>query len=56
VSSATCQRGGKITKSTLATPASAEGEVSTVKRDGSAWSKLRAPMVMKRARSYLYGT
>ena len=36
VSSATCQRGGKMTKSTLATPGCPEGEVSTVKIDGSA--------------------
>ena len=31
------------------------GEVSTVKIDGSGWSKLTVPMVLKRARSYLYG-
>ena len=35
VCSATIQRGGKITKSTLATPGVCEGEVSTVKIDGS---------------------
>src|SRR5689334_18775404 len=36
VSSATCQRGGKMTKSQLAVPAFSEGDVSTVKIDGSA--------------------
>jgi hypothetical protein len=35
VSSATIQRGGKITKSALARPGTSEGEVSTVKIDGS---------------------
>src|SRR3954462_9558501 len=35
VSSATVQRGGKITKSQFATPACDEGDVSTVKMDGS---------------------
>src|SRR6185295_7852642 len=35
VSSATIQRGGKITKSQFATPACGEGDVSTVKIDGS---------------------
>src|SRR3954467_7187008 len=35
VSSATSQRGGKITKSQLATPACDEGDVSTVKMEGS---------------------
>src|SRR4249920_1896311 len=34
VSSATIQRGGKITKSQFATPACDEGDVSTVKIDG----------------------
>src|SRR5688572_12728857 len=56
VFSATSQRGGKMTKSTLATPGCAEGEVSTVKMDGSAWSKVTVLIAMKRARSYLYGT
>src|SRR3990167_1519025 len=56
VSSATIQRGGKMTKSQLATPGWPEGEVSTVKIDGSAWSKLTVLIAMKRARSYLYGT
>src|SRR5258707_361883 len=36
VCSATDQRGGKITKSTLAVPGVSEGDVSTVKIDGSA--------------------
>ena len=35
VCSATSQRGGKITKSMFATPTVSEGEVSTVKIDGS---------------------
>ena len=56
VSSATLQRGGKMTKSTLATPARSEGEVSTVKIEGSGWSKLTVLIAMKRASSYLYGT
>ena len=34
----------------------ADGEVSTVKIDGSGWSKLTVLKVLKRARSYLYGT
>src|SRR5678816_3613168 len=55
VSSATDQRGGKMTKSQLATPGSPDGDVSTVKMDGSGWSKLTVLIVMKRARSYLYG-
>ena len=53
VSSATSQRGGKITKSRLASPGNSECEVSTVKIDGSGWSKLIVPMAMNRARSYL---
>ncbi len=53
--SATCQRGGKITKSQLATPGCPEGEVSTVKMDGSEWSKVTVLTAMKRARSYLQG-
>src|SRR3990167_3018893 len=56
VSSATIQRGGKMTKSQLAVPAVSDGEVSTVKIDGSGWSKLIEPMVMKFAVSYLNGT
>ena len=55
VCSATVQRGGKITKSTLAVPRVSEGDVSTVKIDGSAWSKLTVFIVLKRARSYLKG-
>ena len=55
VCSATIQRGGKITKSTLAVPGVSEGEVSTVKIDGSGWSKLTVLIALKRARSYLYG-
>src|SRR5438552_2530142 len=55
VSSATIQRGGKITKSTFAVPGMSEGDVSTVKIDGSGWSKLIEPMVMKCAVSYLIG-
>ena len=53
VCSATSQRGGKITKSQLAVPGTSLGEVSTVKIDGSGWSKLTVPIVLKRARSYL---
>src|SRR5580700_3672685 len=56
VSSPTSQRGGKITKSTLARPGDSLGEVSTVKIDGSGWSKLIVPIVMNLAVSYLYGT
>src|SRR5438552_3313306 len=55
VSSATSQRGGKITKSQLATPGISEAEVSTVLIDGSGWSKLTELIAMKRARSYLNG-
>ncbi len=53
VCSATVQRGGKITKSTLAVPGVSDGEVSTVKIDGSGWSKLTLLTALKRARSYL---
>jgi hypothetical protein len=53
VCSATIQRGGKITKSQLAVPAVSVGEVSTVKIDGSGWSKLTVPIVLNSARSYL---
>src|SRR5438477_11752189 len=56
VSSATSQRGGKITKSQLAVPGVSLGDVSTVKIDGSGWSWLIEPIVMKRAVSYLNGT
>src|SRR5437868_13508049 len=55
VSSATIQRGGKITKSQFAVPGVSEGEVSTVKMDGSGWSKLIEPIVMKCAVSYFTG-
>ena len=47
VSSATIQRGGKMTKSQFATPGVSDGLVSTVKMLGSGWSKLIEPMVLK---------
>src|SRR5438105_13586965 len=52
VSSATSQRDGKITKSQFAVPGVSEGDVSTVKIDGSGWSKLMEPIAMKFAVSY----
>src|SRR6185436_13911392 len=55
VSSCTSQRGGKITKSQLAVPGVSLGEVSTVKIDGSGWSKLIEPIVMKSLVSYFSG-
>src|SRR3954469_25693029 len=55
VSSATSQRGGNMTKSQLAVPGVSDGDVSTVKIDGSGWSKLIEPMVMKCAVSYFTG-
>jgi hypothetical protein len=55
VFSITSQRGGKITKSQFAVPGVSLGEVSTVKIDGSGWSKLIEPIVMKRAVSYFSG-
>ena len=55
VFSATAQRSGKITKSMLAVPAVSEGDVSTVKIDGSGWSKRIAPTGENVARPYLYG-
>src|SRR3954468_22291196 len=55
VSSATIQRGGKTTKSALARPGVSEGLVSTVKIDGSGWSKLTVPIALKQARSYFQG-
>src|SRR5581483_463315 len=55
VSSATSQRGGKITKSQLAQPGVSLGDVSTVKIDGSGWSKLIEPKAMKRDKSYFIG-
>ena len=53
VFSATSQRSGKMTKSTLAVPGVSEGEVSTVKMLGSAWSNRIGPTGEKRRRSYL---
>ncbi len=53
VSSATSQRSGKITKSMLAVPGVSEGEVSTVKMLGSAWSNRSGPTGENRRRSYL---
>ncbi|MNS71795.1 hypothetical protein D3C72_1051780 [compost metagenome] len=55
VFSITIQRGGKITKSQLAVPGVSLGEVSTVKIEGSGWSKLIEPMTMKLAVSYFTG-
>ena len=51
VSSATIQRGGKMTKSQFAVPGVSDGEVRTVKIDGSGWSKLTVPMALNRRRS-----
>ncbi len=48
---ATSQRGGKIAKSTFAVPGVSLGAVSTVKIDGSGWSKLIEPIALKRRRS-----
>ncbi len=48
-------RGGKITKSIESTPGVSDSDCSTRKIDGSGWSKLIEPMVLKRRRSYLYG-
>src|SRR3982751_4631322 len=55
VSSATSQRGGKMTKSQFAVPGVSLGEVSTVKIDGSGGWKLIEPIVMKWAVSYFSG-
>src|SRR4051794_30465478 len=55
VSSATSQRGGEMTKAQFAVPGVSDGEVSTVKIDGSGWSKLMEPIVMKLAVSYFSG-
>src|ERR1700759_2879045 len=55
VFSPTSQRGGNMTKSTFATPCASDGAVSTVKMEGSGWSKLTVPITMKLARSYRYG-
>ena len=51
VSWATSQRGGKIAKSMLLVPGVSLGECSTRKIDGSGWSKLIEPIVLKRRRS-----
>ena len=53
VSSPTSQRGGKITKSRFAVPGVSEARCSTVKIDGSGWSKLIEPIVLKRAQVVL---
>src|SRR5947208_12559250 len=53
VCSATIQRGGKITKSMFAVPGVSDGDVSTVKIDGSGWSNETVLMALKRRRSYL---
>jgi len=55
VCSATIQRGGKMTKSAFAVPAISDGDVSTVKIDGSGWSNETVLTALKRRRSYLYG-
>src|SRR3954453_8294880 len=55
VSSEHIQRGGKITKSALARPGVSDGLVRTVKIEGSGWSKLTVPIVLKRPRSYFHG-
>src|ERR1700712_766534 len=55
VYSGTRQRGGKIPKAQWAVPGVSEGEVSTVKIDGSGWSKLIEPITMKLAVSYFRG-
>ena len=51
VSCAARMRGGKITKSIASTPGVSETDCSTRKIDGSGWSKLIEPMVLKRRRS-----
>ena len=56
VSSATVHLGGKTTKSATATPGTAEGQVSTVKMLGSAWSKPTAFIGQNLSKSYLNGT
>ena len=40
-----------MTKSQLAVPGVSDGEVRTVKIDGSGWSKLTVLIVLKRRRS-----
>ncbi len=44
-----------MTKSMFAVPAVSDGDVSTVKIDGSGRSKLIAPTGEKVRKSYLYG-
>lgn len=44
-----------MTKSQFAVPGVSLGEVRTVKIDGSGWSKLIVPIVMKLAVSYFTG-
>ena len=53
VFSATSQRSEKITKSMLAVPGVSDGEVRTVKIDGSAWSNRIGPTGEYLRRSYL---
>src|SRR5688572_2105513 len=55
VRSATCQRGGKMTKSQFATPGTPDGDVSTVKIEGSEWSNVTVLTATKRSSGYLYG-
>lgn len=51
VSSPTSQRGANTTKSTPARPGVSDGDVSTVKIDGSGWSYEIVPRTLKRRRS-----
>ena len=53
VFSATSQRSEKITKSMLAVPGVSDGDVRTVKIEGSAWSNSTGPTGENRLRSYL---
>src|SRR3954452_25476302 len=55
VSSATVQRGGKMTKSALARPGVSDGLVRIVKVEGSGWAKLTVPIALNRTRSYFHG-
>src|SRR5215212_9767886 len=48
-------RGRKITKSQLAVPGVSDGDVSTVKIEGSGWSNETVLMTLNFERSYLYG-
>ena len=43
--------GGKMTKSAAASPGVSEGQVKTVKMEGSGWSKDTLLIVLKRERS-----